>query len=78
MQKYNGKCTDREFDFNFFIVVGAGFYILLSESLYIMAIGVVVIDGLWCIAGGSSRGYGSGHGSGYGRWVMVLLMGVKD
>ena len=25
MQKYNGKCTDREFDFNFFIVVGAGF-----------------------------------------------------
>ena len=74
MQKYNGKCTDREFGFNFFIVVGAGFYILLSESLYIMAIGVVVIDGLWCIAGGNSRGYGSG----YGRWVMVLLMGVKE
>ena len=78
MQKYNGKCIDREFDFGFFIVVGAGFQILLSESLYIMAIGVVVIDGLWCIAGGSSRGYGSGHGSGYGRWVMVLLMVVKE
>ena len=51
---------------------------MLSESLYIMAIGVVVIDGLWCIAGASSRGCGSGYGSGYGRWVMVLLMGVKD
>ena len=78
MQKYNGKCTDREFGFNFFIVVGAGFYILLSESLYIMAIGVVVIDGLWCIAGGHSRGCGSGYGSRYSRGVMVLLMGVRE
>ena len=51
---------------------------MLSESLYIVAIGVVVIDGLWCIAGASSRGCGSGYGSGYGRWVMVLLMVVKE
>ena len=51
---------------------------MLSESLYIMAIGVVVIDGLWCIARGNSRGYGSGYGSGHGRGVMVLLMVVKD
>ena len=51
---------------------------MLSGSLYIIVIGVVVIDGLWCIAGASSRGCGSGYGSGYGRWVMVLLMVVKE
>ena len=51
---------------------------MLSGSFYIIVIRVVVIDGLWCIAGGHGRGYGSGYGSRYGRWVMVLLMGVKD
>ena len=52
---------------------------MLSESLYIMAIGVVVMNGLWWVAGGGhGRGYGSGYGSRYGREVMVLLMGVRD